>query len=115
MMEETEYAFLRSRGLRVVLHDELGTLGFPRLSASLNIHDPLTLGQQVKVNLKLVEIDGKRIVYEFDIVDQNHDVAVQGRFSVACCRFPNDTVGDGAGLYAILTPQFVMDALIGET
>ena len=92
MMEETEYAFLRSRGLRVVLHDELGTLGFPRLSASLNIHDPLTLGQQVNVKLKLVEIDGKQIVYEFDIVDQNHDVAVQGRFSVACCRFPKDTV-----------------------
>ena len=110
MMEETEYAFLRSRGLRVVLQDELGTLGFPRLTASLNIHDPLTLGQQAKVKLRLVEIDGKQIVYEFDIVDQSHKIVVEGRFCVACCRFPDDAVP-----YAILTPQHVMDALQGET
>ena len=110
MMEETEYAFLRSRGLRVVLHDELGTLGFPRLNAQLKINQPLSLGQQVTVQLSLVEIDGKQIVYEFSIVDQNHDIAVEGRFRAACCRFP-----DGDVPYAILTPEFVMDALKGET
>jgi len=110
MMEETEYAFLRSRGLGVVLKDELGTLGFPRLSAQLNINTPLALGQQVRVKLSLVEIDGKHIVYEFNIVDQNQSVAVEGRFRAACCRFPN-----GELPYAILTPQFVMDALEGET
>lgn len=108
MMEETEYAFLRSRGLRVMLYDELGTLGFPRLEASLKIVQPLGLGQQVKVRLSLVEIDGKHIVYKFNIVDQNNDVAVQGQFRVACCRFPDDALP-----YAILTPQFVMDALEG--
>lgn len=108
MMEETEYAFLRSRGLRVVLHDELGTLGFPRLAVNLQIMNPLGLGQQVTVKLSLVEIDGKHIVYEFDIVDQSNVVAVQGRFRVACCRFP-----EGEFPYAILTPQFVMDALGG--
>ncbi len=110
MMEETEYAFLRSRGLRVVLHDELGTLGFPRLTASLKINQPLVLGDCVKVKLKLVEIDGKQIVYEFEIVDQNRSVAVEGRFCVAVCRFPDD-----APPYAVLTPQHVMDALLGET
>lgn len=110
MMEETEYAFLRSRGLRVVLQDELGTLGFPRLTASLQINQPLCLEQQVRVKLSLVEVDGKHIVYQFFIVDENNDVAVQGQFKVACCRFPDNAVP-----YGILTPQFIMDALQADT
>jgi len=83
---------------------------YVRLSASLQVNQPLSLGQRVKVKLSLIEIDGKHIVYEFNIVEQNNDVAVEGRFRVACCRFP-----DGELPYAILTPQFIMDALEGET
>lgn len=113
MMEETEYAFLRSRGLCVVLYDERGTLGFPRLSASLKIHQPLAFEARVTVRLRLTEIDGKQITYEFEIVDENEIVdqtsqplAVEGRFQVACCRFPDDKPP-----FAILTPDHVIKAL----
>lgn len=108
MMEETEYAFLRSRGLCVVLYDELGTMGFPRLSASIKVNVPLVLEQQVSVRLILTRIDGKQIIYEFEVVDDENQVAVEGRFVVACCRFP-----DGKLPYAILTPDRVMEALTG--
>jgi acyl-CoA thioester hydrolase len=114
MMEETEYAFLRSRGLCVVLYDDLGTMGFPRLNARVQIHSPLVLEQNVQVHLQLVEVDGKQIVYEFSIVDEHGDIAVEGRFLVACCRFPANKPP-----YAILTPEFVMAALrndgVGKT
>jgi len=136
MMEETEYAFLRSRGLSVVLPDPRGTLGFPRLQASFRIHHPLSFEQTVEIHLRLVELDGKQIVYEFAIVDASEgnrgsgtiateeitakELAeeiltgssclraplVEGRFVVACCRFP-----DGQHPYAVLIPVKVMTAL----
>ena len=105
-MEETEYAFLRSRGLRVVLYDERGTMGFPRLNVQLEIHEPVAFPEQVEVELRLTEVDGKQISYEFDIVNEAGSIAAEGRFQVACCRFP-----DRKPPYAILIPEFVIDAL----
>jgi acyl-CoA thioester hydrolase len=107
MMEETEYAFLRSRGLRVVLYDERGTMGFPRLNVQLEIHEPVAFEEQVEVTMRLMDIDGKQISYEFDLVNQAGTIAVGGRFQVACCRFP-----DRKPPYAILIPNFVTDALL---
>lgn len=106
MMEETEYAFLRSRGLCVVLYDDFGTMGFPRLSVSINIFEPLVLGQEVRVRLRLTDIDGKRLRYEFEIMNEDDVVAVEGKFCVASCRFP-----DGDLPFAILTPDYVIEAL----
>lgn len=106
MMEETEYAFLRSRGLRVVLYDERGTMGFPRLHVSINIFDPVSFGERVLVKLKLAELDGKQITYCFDICNQDGEVVVEGEFRAAFCRFP-----DGEPPFAILIPEFVTAAL----
>lgn len=107
-MEETEYAFLRSRGLCVVLYDERGTMGFPRLNAGIKINHPLVFEQEVRVRLRLTEIDGKQISYEFDILIEGDEIAVQGSFRVACCRFPDSELP-----YAVLIPQYVMEALAG--
>jgi acyl-CoA thioester hydrolase len=106
MMEETEYAFLRSRDLCVVLYDERGTMGFPRISAEVNVQRPLQFEQQVEVQLNLTEIDGKQIVYEFDILDGEGQAAVTGKFVVACCRFP-----DRQPPFAVLIPEHVESAL----
>lgn len=106
MMEETEYAFLRSRGLSVKLQDERGVMGFPRLSAAINIDHPLVFDQQVTVSLTLVRLDGKALEYEFKICDEHHRTCVTGQFTVAVCRFPDDKPP-----YAILTPDRVTEAL----
>jgi YbgC/YbaW family acyl-CoA thioester hydrolase len=106
MMEETEYAFLRSRGLSVKLTDDKGVMGFPRLHASFQIDQPLSFDQQVIVYLNLIELDGKSICYEFEIRDLNDQVHVTGKFQVALCRFPDDKPP-----FAILTPDYVIAAL----
>ena len=106
MMEEAEYGFLRSRGLCVVLKDDRGTMGFPRLSCEIDIDRPLTLGEQVDVNVSLVTADGKRVVYQFEIVDASGEVAVRGEFLAALCRFP-----DGEMPYAILFPPGLKEKL----
>ena len=109
MMEETEYAFLRSRGLRVVLYYERGTMGFPRLHVGISIFDPVSFGEQVLVKLKLTELDGKQVTYRFDICNQDGEVIVEGIFRAAFCRFPDD-----APPFAILIPEFVTAALTGS-
>ena len=108
-MEETEYAFLRSRGLSVVLYDDRGTMGFPRLSASIEIHEPIGFDESTEIQLRLEEMDGKQITYAFDLLTANRTLAVEGRFRVACCRFPNRKPP-----YAILLPEFVIEALQTE-
>ncbi|MFT7629202.1 MAG: YbgC/YbaW family acyl-CoA thioester hydrolase [Mariniblastus sp.] len=108
MMEETEYAFLRSRGLCVVLYDERGTMGFPRLNVSIVVHEPLVFDDSVEVRLRMVEIDGKQITYAFELVQANQAIAVEGQFRVACCRFPGRD-----SPYAILIPEFIEEALMG--
>jgi len=108
MMEEAEYGFLRSRGLSVVMKDERGTMGFPRVSCEIDIDRPLSLGEQVDVNVLLVMADGKRVVYQFEIVDASGEVAVRGEFLAALCRFPNDKMP-----YAILFPPELNEKLTG--
>jgi acyl-CoA thioesterase FadM len=107
MMEETEYAFLRSRGLSVVLHDVRGTIGFPRLLTEFEIQQPLRFEDRASIELRLVEIDGKQITYEFSIESAESQRVADGRFVVACCRFPNDRPP-----YAILIPEYVEVALM---
>jgi len=110
MMEETEYAFLRSRGLSVVLTDAKGIMGFPRLEASIDVAQPARFDDELQIELSLVEVDGKQVVYQFTInsLPETGDSAevASGRFRVVCCRFPNDD-----DPYAILTPLHVIDAL----
>lgn len=106
MMEEAEYGFLRSRGLSVVLKDERGTMGFPRINCGINIVRPLHLGEQVYVNVSLLRTDGKRVVYQFEIVDGDDKLAVTGEFLAALCRFP-----DGKMPYAILFPPGLTEKL----
>ncbi len=108
-MEETEYAFLRSRGLSVVLYDERGTLGFPRLSAEIDVQLPLSFDDSIEIRIELLEMDGKQITYAFTLTNEFGATAVEGKFRVACCRFP-----DRKPPFAILIPEFVSQALTND-
>jgi len=106
MMEETEYAFLRSRGLSVVLTDDRGLMGFPRLSAEIEIENSVGFDAEVRVEIFLTVVDGKSVCYEFLITDAEDTTVATGKFVVAVCRFP-----PGEPPYAILTPENVIEAL----
>ena len=107
-MEETEYAFLQSRDLRVVLSDSKGIIGFPRTRAEIEVVQPVQFEDHVETELQLGPMDGKQICYEFQI-RQNDQITANGKFWVACCRFPA-----GEPPFAILTPEFVVEKLTGE-
>lgn len=109
LLEETEYEFLRSCGLSVVLTDEKGLMGFPRLSTGVSINRPLVFDETVVIDLMLMEVDGKKVDYRFHVSDEEGKRVGDGNFTVAVCRFPTDALP-----YAVLTPEFVIDALIGS-
>jgi len=108
MMEETEYAFLRSRGLSVVMRDQRGVIGFPRLAANIDVVRPLRLDDLVEIHLFLAPTNGKQIDYQFKI-QENGETSVSGRFAVALCRFP---VADPP--YAILIPGSIVNQLFSQ-
>ncbi len=105
-MEEAEYAFLKSRGLNVVLDDEKGTIGFPRTSARLAVVRQAFFPEELITWIKLVFNDGVKLAYEFELTGEDHHVVARGRFDVACCRFVADEPPR-----AILLPDFVIDRI----
>lgn len=111
-MEETEYAFLRDRGLGVSMRDERGQFGFPRLTTSIRIYSPASFDEPIVIAMRVVRNEAKQLEYAFRIVQAEDGRAIaEGRFVVACCRFP------AGGLpYAILIPDPIREqiGLAGE-
>jgi 4-hydroxybenzoyl-CoA thioesterase/acyl-CoA thioester hydrolase len=88
-MEEAEHAFLRARGLSVVLDDERGKLGFPKLSAQCNYKRPARYEELVDIDMHVSSNDGKTVNYRCEISSQGLPIAT-GTLQVAFCRFPPD-------------------------
>ncbi len=107
-MEEAEHAFLRQRGLSVVLEDAVGMLGFPKLSASCRYHRPVRFEQILEIETVVRCEDQKRVEYDFQFFHDGEEVA-EGRIVVAFCRFPPDRPP-----YAIPIRDEVLDKLTGE-
>ncbi len=110
-MEETEYAFLRARGLSVVLSDDKGRIGFPRWESELEILTPVTLDEELLVSLRLSRLDGKLISYHFETIRVADKALVAvGQFTLACCRFPDADLP-----YAILIPEWIEEKLLNSS
>lgn len=109
IMEETEYAFLRSLGLSVVMKDHRGTIGFPRISAELEAGSPAFFDDILEIRLYVLTNDGVTIRYRFEISGADGQVAT-GTFTIACCRFPPD-----APPRAILIPDYFQKSFPGAT
>lgn len=116
-MEETEYAFLRSRGLSVSLTDSRGRYGFPRTRVEWEVHSPARRGDELRIGLWLGETDGKRLHYRFALDRRamtsgsesrgsDWEASACGEFHLACCRFPPEALP-----YAIPIPDLVLERL----
>ena len=104
-MEEAEHAFLRSRGLSVVLDDPKGKLGFPKLSATCDYKRPARYEEVVDVNVIVKCNDGKSVTYDCEFTSGDEKLG-SGQLRVAFCRFPIDKPP-----YAVLISDNVMEKL----
>lgn len=115
-MEETEYGFLRSRGLSVSMTDARGRYGFPRTHVEWEIQSAARRDDELRVRLWLGETDGKLLEYRFQIerraavpaTDEpgTWEECAAGRFMMCCARFPAEAMP-----YAIPIPESVLERL----
>ncbi len=106
--EETEYAFLRSRGLPVIRVEPRGIVGFPRVTAAVDVVRPLRRDDVFQVALTGLAHDGKQLEYLFQVRVAG-ELSASICFRVACCRFPTPDPP-----YAILLPVEFLGRIFGD-
>ena len=87
-LEEAEHEFLREHGLCVVMYDERGSYGFPKLSAECHFRRPVRCETWLQIELEVSTPDLKTIQYVGRITDSEGTLVAEGKLKVACCRFP---------------------------
>ena len=123
-MEQAEHEFLRHVGKNVVLYDDRGTLGFPKLEAHCEYKHPAVHDAEMTIELLINCDDGKTIQYNCSIYQEvpgllpggdqlgpngtrtDRRLLAEGYLRVACCRFPT-----GELPYPIPIPEDVLSAI----
>jgi acyl-CoA thioester hydrolase len=83
-MEQVEHEFLRHLGLSVIIHDEEGTISWPRVSASCDYRGAVQFEDVLDVALKIVRQGEKSITYGFVFSHGKRPVA-EGQLTTVCC------------------------------
>ena len=92
MMEATEHAFFRSLGFTIHGHDEGGTTGWPRVSASCDFRAPLRFEEEVEIHLLVAEVRARSIRYQFIFRKAADDTEVaRGTIAAVCATVDKAT------------------------
>jgi acyl-CoA thioester hydrolase len=86
-MESVEHEFLRSLGLSVLGEDEMGSISWPRVSASCDYRSAVRFEDVLDISLRVVRLGEKSVTYEFEFACAGRNVAI-GKMIAVCCRFP---------------------------
>ncbi len=84
-MEEVEHEFLRSRGLSVVVFDDEGELGWPRVRAECDFKKPVRFEDVVQVELEIARLGERSVTYRVRFTRDGDEIAI-GSITAACCR-----------------------------
>jgi YbgC/YbaW family acyl-CoA thioester hydrolase len=84
-MEEAEHAFLRSRGLSVVMMHQGRKLGWPRVAASCDFITPVRFEDVIDVQVTLARIGTKSLTYEIEFSKAGESIA-RGKLTTCCCE-----------------------------
>ena len=105
-MEEAEHEFLREHGLSVVMYDDKGSYGFPKIDVNCKYLKPVRLEKTLDISLHISTSDDKTIDYACDFGSEGNQVA-SGNIKVACCRFP----ADGSSPFPIPIPDHILSII----
>lgn len=72
--EEAEHEVLRQRGVTIASGDE----GWPRVQVSCDYLRPLTFGEEVLIEVQLVEIGSTSLTWRFCVLNQAEEKAAKG-------------------------------------
>ncbi|MDW7995255.1 MAG: thioesterase family protein [Gemmatales bacterium] len=88
-MEEAEHAFLRSRGLSVVMYYHGQELGWPRVAASCEYFRPAFFEDVLTIRLTLAKVGRKSLTYTAEFY-RNADLIARGQMTTCCCLMHPD-------------------------
>jgi 4-hydroxybenzoyl-CoA thioesterase/acyl-CoA thioester hydrolase len=105
VLESVEHEFLRSLGLSVVMSDQEGQLGWPRVSASCDFKGAVKFEDVLDIELTIARLGEKSVTYQFT-VDHTERRIAEGRIVAVCCRMTH-----GRPLQGIAIPAAIADKL----
>jgi acyl-CoA thioester hydrolase len=108
-MEYAEVAFLRARGLSVVMISASEPVSFPRVSASCDFLHPVRFDDVVEITVRVERVGRKSVTYAFDFSHDGNEVA-RGRISAVCCRMNPG----GHGIESIDIPDDIRARLLAD-
>jgi YbgC/YbaW family acyl-CoA thioester hydrolase len=108
-MEEAEHAFLRSRGLSVVMRWNGQELGWPRVAASCEYFRPAFFEDVLTIRLQLTNVGRKSLSYTAEFY-RGDELIARGTITACCCRM--DPQG---GMTAIPLPEEIRERLTHST
>jgi len=104
-MEAAEHEFLRAHGLSVAMDWEGERIGFPRVSASCDFHNPVRFEDVLDIDVGLARLGSKSLTFACTFLHKGGLVA-RGQLSTVCCR-----LGPGQPLESIEIPAGIRDRL----
>lgn len=107
-MEQAEHQWLRSRGLSVIMHDDDGTISWPRVAASCDYHSAVRFEDVLDITVSIGRLGSKSVTYEFEFTHESRRVAV-GEMTSVCCR-----IVQGQSPQSIAIPATILQKLTGE-
>ena len=84
-MEEAEHAFLRSRGLSVVMQDAEGTISWPRVSAKCDYRSAVQFEDVMTIEVVIARLGEKSATFVFTFQSGERLIA-EGEITAVCCR-----------------------------
>jgi acyl-CoA thioester hydrolase len=105
VLESVEHEFLRSLGLSVVMSDDVGQLGWPRVSASCDFKGAVKFEDLLDIELVIARLGEKSVTYQFTVDHAGRRIA-EGKIVAVCCRMSH-----GQPLQGIAIPQAIADKL----
>src|SRR5262245_27422728 len=84
-MESAECAYLRSRGLGVILTWDGQPMSFPRVSATCDYLTPAKFEDMLDVDVMIERLGSKSITYAFHFSRSGQAIA-RGKITSVCCR-----------------------------
>ena len=85
VLESVEHEFLRSLGLSVVMSDDEGQLGWPRVSASCDFKGAVKFEDVLDIELSIARLGEKSVAYQFTVDHAGRRIAA-ARIVAVCCR-----------------------------
>lgn len=84
-MEEAEHAFLRSRGLSVMMTWDGERIGFPRVSATCDFTKSARFEDVIDVVVRIDRLGTKSIAYAVEFF-LGEELLARGKLTCVCCR-----------------------------